>query len=121
MQRTRRMGVIEIKRMGERAVNERRRRRRVGAPIAHHRARAACQSEFLDRRDKARRRLRVVARADHDAREVQNQPLGALGDFFWQISKCQFRHKTCQLLRDFSHTPVPPVQEYLLRGRPSCS
>jgi len=75
------VGVVEIQRMGERAVDQRRAGRRVALRIADHSRRAARHAEALCGRDKAFGRFGIPAGAQRDAERVEDQQLGAARDF----------------------------------------
>ena len=110
MNRTRRMGVVKVEGMGKRPVDESSCHRGIGAAIAHDRAFALGKPEFFDRGNQAWRRLRVISRADDDAREIENEPFGTLGNFGRKILVTEIHDKGCQLLCDFCHVAASLIR-----------
>ena len=79
MQRGIRMGIVEIERVAERAVEQRCDRRRPGLGVAEHGGLAlAVELERFQHLHQRGRRFRVAARTDGAAEEVERQHLGAL-------------------------------------------
>ena len=84
------MGIVEIKRMAERAVEQRRNRRRPGLGIAEHGGfAAAVERQRFEHFQKRGRRFRVTPRPDRAAQEIQRQNLGALAHFARNILEFQ--------------------------------
>lgn len=81
MQRSLGVGVIEIKRMGQRAVYQRRCRRHIAPVVADNRTRAPRQTQSLYGSEQRRRRFRIVARPHYVAGNIENEELGPLDDF----------------------------------------
>src|SRR5262249_12073361 len=85
-----RMGVVEVERVAERAVEQRRHRRCPGLAGAEHGGLALrIELERLQHLQQRGRRLRLVAGADGAAEEVERQHLGALQHFRWNVRKFQ--------------------------------
>ena len=110
VQRARSVGVVEIERMGEGSVDQRRGRRGVGAPVARNRAGPGGKTEAFHGRDQAGRRFGVVPGADRDARDVEDQALGPFDHLGGQILVTQIRRKGCQLSRNPRHDRHPFVR-----------
>ncbi len=72
------MGVVEIQRMAERAVEQGRHRRRPGLGVAEHGGLAlAVERERFEHLEQRRRGFRVTPRPDRAAEKIQRQHLGA--------------------------------------------
>ena len=108
MQRGIRMGVVEIERMAERAVEQRGDRRRPGPVVAKHgRLAAPIQRKRLQRLEQRGRRFRITPRPDGAAEKIERQRLGALAYFFGDVfetkigdisgKRCGFLCHSCSL------------------------
>ena len=92
MQRGIGVGVIEIKRMTERAIEQRRHRRGPCLRVAEHGGFAASvERECFEHFQQRRRGLRVAPRADRAAEKIQRQHLGALPNFRRYVLEFQVR------------------------------
>ena len=90
MQRGIRMGIVEIERMAERAVEQCRNRRRPGFAVAEHGGFAlAVERQRFQHLEQRRRGFRVAPRPDGAAEEIQRQHLGALQYFRRDILEFQ--------------------------------
>ncbi len=104
------MGIVKIQRMGQRAVDQRRRHGRVTAPVAEHRTIARNLAQAFDRADEAGRAFRVVAGAHHDAGDIQDQKLGAGRDFGRQLVIGQAGGEFSQLAGSARHRSVSSMR-----------
>ena len=86
MDRAAGVGVVEIQRMGERAVDQRRARRGVAVRVADRRRRVSRHAEAVHRRDQAFGRFRIPPGAQGDAEGVEDQQLGTARDLRRQIA-----------------------------------
>ncbi|GCC48844.1 hypothetical protein chiPu_0033087, partial [Chiloscyllium punctatum] len=90
MQRGIGMGVVEIERMSERAVEQRRHRRRPGLAVAEHGGLAlAVERQRFQHLHQRGRRFRIATGADGAAEEIQRQDLGALQHLRRDVGKFQ--------------------------------
>src|SRR5580692_5290497 len=90
MQRGVRMGVIEIERVAERAVEQSGNRRRPGSVVAKHgRVPAPVQRKRLQRLEQRGRGLRIAPRPDRAAEKIEGQGLGALAYLFGNIVEAE--------------------------------
>ena len=97
MQRGVGMGVIEIKRMAERAVKESGDRGRPGLAVAEHGGPAlAVQRQGLQHPKQRRGGLRIAPRPDRAAEEIQRQHLGALQHLRRDVRKFQVGDIGCK-------------------------
>ena len=79
MQRGIGVGVVEIERVAERAIEQRRDRRRPGLAVAEHgRVALAVERQRFEHLEQRGRRFRVAPRPDRAAEKIQRQDLGAL-------------------------------------------
>ena len=106
MQRGSGVGVVEIERMGEGAVDQGGSGRRIAGRITNHAGAAAGKAEACDGGEQARGRFRIVAGAQRNAGDVEHQQLGALRDF---RGKAVIAH-ACRVLGQFcaNHDPLLP-------------
>jgi hypothetical protein len=111
MERACRVGVVEIKRMPERAVQQGGSRRRVGPRRADDRARAgAVEAEAAQHREHGRTGFGLCAAPSHVPGKIEDQPLGAAHHLAWQDLEGEARHIFRQLLRFVCHPDLPPRQ-----------
>src|SRR5579872_1381677 len=91
------MGVVEIKRMAERAVEQRRDRRGPGLAVAEHgRVALAVECERLQHPEQRGGRFRLAPGADGTAEEVERQDLGALQYFRRNVLEFQVGDIACE-------------------------
>jgi len=97
MQRGIRMRVVEIKRMAERAVEQRRHRGRPGLAVAEHGGLAlAVQRQRFQHLQQRGGGFRVAPRPDRAAEEIQRQHLGAFQDLRRDVREFQVGDIGCE-------------------------
>ena len=85
MQRAIGMSIVEIERMTECAVQQRRHRRSIATRKAEHRrSPRRIEPEALEHGKQARRRIRLLAAANHTADQVDGKMLCAFGNSRWE-------------------------------------
>jgi hypothetical protein len=134
MQRAGRMRIVEVKRVGERAIHHRGARGAVAGRIADHRTRAVGKAQPTRCGDHGRRGLGFVARPHHDAGEIEHERRNALAHCDRQFLKSQFvnesseraggRHEGLLLPRGSvtceRHTRCPHLCPEILPQAPEC-
>ena len=119
MQRAGGVGVVEVQRMRQRAVQERGAGGRVARGVAEHAGIAGGHAHGADRGEERRRALRVMPRADDVADQVQHQEARALHHVRRQAVEADVGGELREFCGD-AHGDVPPAVRPLWR-RPRAS
>ena len=107
MQRAGGMGVVEVERMGQRAVQHRRAGRGVAGAVAEHRRAAGGHAQRPGHRQQGRGAFGVVPAADDVADQVEHQESGAFLDLRRQGGEIQRRTIGGEGLGDGGHGGFP--------------
>jgi hypothetical protein len=107
MQRGRRMGVVEIERMGERAIQQRRPRRCIARGVAKHPGIAGAEAERAGGGEQSGRALRVMAGTHDVADQIEQQKPRPLGHFRRQCLDAEPGRKGGEFGGDAHDTDLP--------------
>ena len=114
-----RVGVVEIKRVGKRRVDERRACNGISGRIGDNGRGAGGQSKRMHRGQQRHRAFRIAARPDRVAEQIQHQQRNALQDIARQAGTVHGRNESRQFFGDVHLAPfrLPGGPRY--RGAPS--